>query len=166
MVAFLANISFFASAQMKIAHTNVDLIVSQMPELRAADNEMNTFGRKLEEQIRAKEADMQKKREELEARVASMTEEQMIAAQQDWQNTMRSFQEFQSSAEEQFNKKRADLLQPIYEKVQKVIEEVAKENGYDYVINDANGQVILFGPKEHDITNKVFAKLGIDPANN
>jgi outer membrane protein len=52
---------------------------------------------------------------------------------------------------------------PLYEKARTTIKEVAQENGYDFVLSEGNGQIILFAPEENNITNLVFAKLGITP---
>lgn len=163
MVALMASASLFVNAQSKIAYTNIDLIVSQLPEAKAAENELATFGRKLQEQIQAKQADIQRKGEELNARVANMSEEELLGAQQEWETLQRSLRQLEEDASEQYSKKQQDLLIPLYEKARKTIEEVAVENGYDFVLSEGNGQIILFAPKEHDITNLIFAKLGITP---
>jgi outer membrane protein len=162
-VAFLMVSTYLVQAQNKIAYTNIDFIVSQLPETKTAENELNTFSRKLQEQLQAKQADIEKKGQELNERVATMTEEEMIAAQQEWETLQNSFRQLETDASEQYNRKQQDLLVPLYEKAKKTIEEVAVENGYDFVLSEGNGQIILFAPKENDITNLVFAKLGITP---
>jgi outer membrane protein len=57
------------------------------------------------------------------------------------------------------------LLQPAYDKIQKAIDDVAKENGYTHVFSSDQGGVfiLLYAREEDNITNIVLKKLGIEP---
>jgi outer membrane protein len=62
-------------------------------------------------------------------------------------------------------KKQSDLVNPVFIKVGKAIEEVALENGYAYIINPqmvGGGDVLLFTDEKYNISNLVLKKLGID----
>jgi outer membrane protein len=62
-------------------------------------------------------------------------------------------------------KKQSDLVNPIFIKVGKAIEEVALENGYSYIINPqmiGGGDVLLFTDERYNVSNLVLKKLGID----
>ena len=58
------------------------------------------------------------------------------------------------------NSKRETLLKPILDKVNNVINEVAKSNGYSMILDSSTG-VILYAEESADITAQVKAKLGI-----
>jgi outer membrane protein len=61
-------------------------------------------------------------------------------------------------------KKREELLSPVVAKMQKAIDEVAKEEAYTYVFNsNATGgvSVLLHAPQQDNITEKVLKKLGV-----
>jgi len=54
------------------------------------------------------------------------------------------------------------LLKPLYEKIAKIVEEVAKELKYNFVFDKQSGVLegsLLYGDKEFDITFKVLDKL-------
>ena len=60
--------------------------------------------------------------------------------------------------------KREELLLPVLEKLQNKIDEVAKSNGFTYILNQTTStgvSTILFGPEENDITEKLMTALGI-----
>ena len=62
------------------------------------------------------------------------------------------------------SKKQSDLYNPVYSKVQVAIEEVRKEKGYAMILNAqiaGTGGVVLAGRDEDNITEAVFAKLGV-----
>jgi outer membrane protein len=68
---------------------------------------------------------------------------------------------FQSNAEESFDAKRAELLQPLLEKIQNAINAVGKEKGYTYIFDTATGATVYIGTDAVDVTKDVKAKLGV-----
>ena len=57
-------------------------------------------------------------------------------------------------------------MQPVYTKVGKAIEDVAKEQGFAFIINPqttAGDDILLFSDEKFDISNSVLKKLGVTP---
>ncbi|HCN37242.1 MAG TPA: molecular chaperone Skp, partial [Bacteroidetes bacterium] len=54
--------------------------------------------------------------------------------------------------------RRQELSKPLYEKINKAIEDLAKEMKYSYIFDKAAGNP-LYGDKEFDVTFKVMDKL-------
>jgi len=163
LVAVVFSLSFVAQAQVKIGYTNIDLIVSQLPETKAAENEYNSFETKLAQQYGAKQQEFQAKQQNAQETAATLTETQLIALQTELEELYNGLQQFEREAQQSMTRKRNELLQPAYDKAQKAIEEVAKEKGYTFVFSDGNGAILLVAPEQDNITNLVFAKLGITP---
>ena len=58
-------------------------------------------------------------------------------------------------------------MEPVYKKVGKNIEEVAKENGYTFIINPqtvGGGDILLYSDENYNISNLVLKKMGVTPA--
>jgi len=58
-------------------------------------------------------------------------------------------------------------MDPIYKKIGKAIEEVAKENGFTFIINPQlsnGGDILLFSDEKFNISDLVLKKLGVTPA--
>jgi outer membrane protein len=159
--AFLMIIGTAAQAQLKIGYTNIDFIVGSMPETRQMESEYKSYESKLEEQFQSRVAEFTRKRDEFEKNAATMIEEVRLDRQAELQDMYNRIQQFETDVQQSLQKKRFDLLQPAYDKAQKAIEDVAKENGYTFILSDGQGAVLLFAPEEHNITNLVFKKLGV-----
>ena len=69
--------------------------------------------------------------------------------------------EFQQTAEADLQKKEQTLLQPIIDKAKTAINDVAKENGYTYVLDSSVG-VVLYSVDSDDLLAKVKKKLGME----
>ena len=58
-------------------------------------------------------------------------------------------------------------MEPALDKLQKAIDDVAKENGYTYVFNSDAGfgttPVLLHGPEDGNISDLVLKKMGVTP---
>src|SRR5205085_3595999 len=73
---------------------------------------------------------------------------------------------FQEDAQRSYETKRQQLMDPVFEKVGKAIEDVAKENGYSFIFNPqlmSGGDILLFTDQKFDISELVLKKLGVAP---
>ncbi len=154
------------SASLKIGYTNVDYILSKLPEAKQIESELKTH----EEQLGAQ---LQSKMKEFEDKYTTFMETQETMEpvirndkQTELQTLQTNIQKFQQEAEKSLQQKQVELLKPAYEKIQKSIDEVAKENGYTHIFsNDAGGvPILLYATEQDDISNLVLAKLGVSTA--
>ena len=71
-------------------------------------------------------------------------------------------QAFQASAQESLQKKEQELTQPIIDKARQAVKDVAKENGFTYILNTAEALgVVLFYDNGDDIMPLVKKKLNL-----
>jgi outer membrane protein len=168
LVALFCGLIFTANAQttQKIGYAESDYILSQLPEFKKIESELKTHGAQLENQMKAKYDDYQAKAKALQGMPATTPEAIVADKQRELQALQENIQKFQQDAQSSFQKKQADLMDPIYKKIGKAIEEVAKENGFSFIINPqvANGgDILLFSDDKFNISDLVLKKLGITP---
>lgn len=146
-----------AQAQTKIAHINTDLLLSLMPETKALNADLEKLSKTYETELKAENDKLSAKLKKYEAEVNSQTDEvnqqRGAEVQQDQQNLYQASQ----VAREEIAKKRDEQLKPILDKAKKAIEDIAKEQGYVYVM-DASSLIVANGT---DLLPAVKTKLGI-----
>jgi outer membrane protein len=115
VVLFIAATSF-VQAQSKIAHINVTELLSQMPEMKAAQAEL----KKLEETYRA---DIQSSLDELKNKLtqynneaSSMSQEENQKRALELQGFERNIGEAQQAAQQELAQKQSELFEPISKK--------------------------------------------------
>ncbi len=64
--------------------------------------------------------------------------------------------EFDKGKRTELAKKRDDKVREILQEIQKVVEEFAKKEGFDYVLND---RVLIYGNGENNMTEKILKSL-------
>ena len=62
--------------------------------------------------------------------------------------------------QQQMAAKRKDLYQPLLDKVNKAIADVAKEQAFTYVVDVTSGS-LLYADEKNDLQNAVRQKLGL-----
>ena len=149
----------FVNAQNKIAHINVQQLLSEMPEMKKAEAEL----KKLQETYRA---DIESSMTELKNKVTlyqneagSKSEEENQKRAVELQGFERNIQEAQQAAQQELQKKQGELLGPISEKAKTAIEKVAADQGVDYVVDSTEGGGIIVA-KGKDLLPEVKKQLG------
>jgi outer membrane protein len=152
---------------MKIGYTNVDYVLSMMPESKQIESDLRTYSTQLETQLQAKIKDYEGKMKAYEAGASAMTDVIRADKEKQIMNLRGEIEEFQKNADASIQKKQQTLLEPALDKLQKAIDKVAKENGYTYVFNSDAGYgttpILLHGPDEHNISDLVLKSMGVTP---
>jgi outer membrane protein len=144
----------------KIGHVDYGAILSALPDVKNVNTEVQTakdqytkMGQNLEQKMQAKYAEAQRL-----AETGKLTPELEQKYTAEIQKMQEDLEKFAAKAEEDLAKKRDDLLQPVLDRIEQAVKDVAKEKGFAYILDSST---LLFMDGGTDITNDVKAKLGI-----
>jgi len=147
-------------AQSKIGHINSNELLESMPERTKAATNVEAFAKQLETQLKNMSAEYETKLREYQSQQALMTEPVRQTKVQEITDLESRIQQFQQTAQESLQKKESEILKPLIEKARNAINAVAKEKGYDYILDTGLG-VVLFSDTGDDILPLVKKKLGL-----
>lgn len=163
----VASITSFAQTQAsaKIGYADVDYIFSQMPEAKQIETELKSTQTQLKNQIDAKAQEFQKKLADYEANAGTMLEAVRVNTERELQQLQQNLQNLQQDAQTTIQTKHSQLMEPVTKKVGKAIEDVAKENGFDFILSAQIGglDVVLYADEKADVSDLVLKKLGVTP---
>jgi len=160
-------LSGFAQAQpvtQKIGYADWDFIFSQLPEFKQIDSELKAHRAQLESQMEAKQKDFQTKYDAFTKLPATTPDAIRADKQRELEGLQESIQKFQQDAQTSFQNKQTSLMEPVFSKVGKAIEETAKENAFSFIINPQllqGGDILLYSDEKYDISTLVLKKLGV-----
>ncbi|MBL0741788.1 OmpH family outer membrane protein [Chryseolinea lacunae] len=165
VVLGLASFVSQAQAPVKVGYADVDYIFSQLPEAKQIDQELKSLQTQLKNQMDTKTQEFQKKVADYQANINTMIDAVRANTERELQQLQQNLEKFQQDAQTTIQTKQTQLMDPVYKKVGKGIEDVAKENGYSFVLNQQIGglDVILYGDEKMDISDLVLKKLGVTP---
>lgn len=154
-----------ANAQVKIGYTNIDYILTNLPDSKEIQEKLTTEKAQYDKLLQEKVAEFQKSYENYQKNAATMTPVIRQDKEKSLQTAQTGIQEFQQNSEVAIQNKQRELLAPVMDKIQVAIDEVAKANGYTHVLNSDAGYgttpVILVAPDSDNITNLVFKHMGV-----
>ncbi|HQY18560.1 MAG: OmpH family outer membrane protein [Chitinophagaceae bacterium] len=152
--------TYSASAQSKIGYINSDELMGDMPEAAKADAELKQFqtdlgkqGQDLMNDLNTKDSLFVKDSTSFSPSIKEIKRNELIKLYQ-------RVQGWQNEAQELYQAEAQKKIVPIRNKALDAIKAVAKENGYGYVFDNAQGS-LLIAPPGDDLLPLVKKKLGI-----
>jgi outer membrane protein len=164
----IATLSATVQAQapvQKIGYANVEYIFSQMPESKQVESELQATNTQLENTLKQKYAEYEQKLKAYQSMPATTPDAIKRDKESELANLEQSIQKFQQDAQSTLQQKQGQLMEPIYSKVGKAIEDVARENGFAFIFNQQVGQIdlLLYNDEQFDVSDLVLKKMGITP---
>ena len=152
------------SAQ-KFARINLQEIIVAMPEFAEAQKNLESFGKDLQEQMEQIQVEFNNKLADFQKNQATMAASIKQMKQQELEQLQQRFGEFQQIAQQDFQKKEAELIEPVQKKAQDAVNKIAKANGYIAVFNTSVPSLAYFDEAQlSDIAPLVKKELGIAEA--
>ncbi len=162
-VIVLAGMGFSVQAQnLKFGHINSQELLKAMPENDSAQAQLQRYAKQLQDQMDELQVEYNRKLQDYQAQQGQLTDLIRKTKEQELMNLQKNIQDFQAAAQQEMQKKQQELLQPIIDKANNAIKEVARENGFIYIFDVAGGLVLYYSEQSVDILPMVKKKLGIE----
>ncbi len=147
--------------ELKFGHINIQKLVTELPEKKAADAQLNAEATKLQDQLKVMSEDLDKKYSTYLSQRDSLPDLIRATKEKEIQDLDTRIKQYNQMAQQTLAQKEQQLLQPIMQKVQNAINEVGQEQGLLYIF-DISTQVVLYhSDKSIDCEPLVKAKLGV-----
>ncbi len=146
-------------AQSKVAHIDTQKLISEMPEVIAAQKQLEQLEKTYTSEIENTYKEFQTKAQSYSADAANQTDVTNQARQKELETMQQNINQYRETAAQDLQKKQVEMMRPLYDKARAAIEKVASAQGYDYVLDaSAGGSVIM--AKGKDLMADVKADLG------
>ena len=158
LLLFVATTSF-VNAQSKVAHIDVTQLLSAMPEMKSAEAELKKLQETYNADIQASMTELRNKFTQYQNEAPSKSKEENDKRAVELQGFEKNIGDAQQAAQQEFQKKQAELFAPISEKAKAAIEKVATAQGFDYVIDAQPGGGLIVA-RGKDLLADVKKELG------
>jgi outer membrane protein len=164
--ALIATVSMAQTpAPLKVGYADVEYIFSLMPESKTIEKTLEDLRVQLKKQYDAQLAAFQKKVEEYQKFGPTAPDAVRQNSERELNQMRDNIQKLEQDSQAEMQKRNTTLLTPVQEKVGKMIEEVAKENGFSMILTSqiSGLEVILYVDDKLDVSDLVLKKMGITP---
>jgi outer membrane protein len=167
-IVFLAGLPFCSDAQ-RIAYVNTDYILENLPQYKAAQDQLDELTKKWKSEIqqRVKEIDNLYSKYKAEKVLLPKDEKQQMQekiAQKE--KALRKYKEEKFGEKGKLFQKRKELVRPIQDRVFDAVQKLAKDQSLDIIFDKAGATTMLYTNAMYDRSDKVLRLMGIDPEKN
>lgn len=163
LIFSLFSFSVVFSQTLKIGYVNSAKILQEYPEAQEAQKKLDNMGKAWQNELERMSKELQKKYEDYQKQQGMMTEQKKLAAQQELVELEQKVYQFRNDkfgSDGELAQETEKLLQPIKDKVLKVIQQIAKEEKLTFVFDrNETIMVMLYGDPAYDYTYKVLDRL-------
>ena len=143
-------------AQAKMAHVDVNEIISKMPAMMDAQKQLEKLSGTYDAEYKTMVEEYQNKLKKYDQEASTVTDVINQARQTEVQDLTKRITDYRDNAQKELQKKEADMVKPLMDKIKASISKIGKAKGYQYVLNVAD-LLLTDGP---DLTADVKKDLG------
>jgi outer membrane protein len=160
MVTFLGQNAL--AQNLKFGHINRTELIQAMPEFDSARVKLEKLNTELQNTAELLQVELNNKYETYLKESKNLTDLVKQTKEQELQDAQKRLTDFQTNAQTQMQEMQVKLFTPVTEKADKAIKEVGKENGYIYIFDLSQNQILYFDEaKSTNVTQFVKNKLGL-----
>ena len=159
LLLLVLPMSLFAQ---KFAYFKSESIIPVMPEYAKAQKDIQAQTKQYEEEMKRYQEEFNKKFAAFQQEQKTLPQNILERRQKELGELNEKVMQFQQDAQQQLQKIYADMMTPIYEKMEKAVKTVGKNGGYTLVFDLNRTDFPYFDETQvKDITNDIKTNLGV-----
>lgn len=152
-----------AQQPLKIGYINSNVVLEKYQDAIDVRKQLAELNAQWEREAKDMQKQIQKLQEQLESQSLLLSEERKAEKQQEIQNLYSGYQQF---LQQKWNpqggeavKKEAELLQPVFDKINKAIKQIGDEEGFHYIFDVVNSNILYASDDQPDLTERLLEEL-------
>lgn len=155
-------LSLSAQEKARLGFLSYDSLLHAMPEYAQVQQQMQQLRQKYEAEAAYNESNFKRQFAEFLQGQKDFPQNILLKRQRDLQEAMEKGLAFRNQADSLLTQAEADMLKPLYRRLDAAIQSVGMERGYEYVLNtDRRAYPFMNQAVAEDATPYVAAKLGL-----
>ncbi len=165
LLLLVLSVAVPAMAQQRIAYVDSEFLLDQITEYRTAQSNLDRLAQQWQGELDQLQREVDELVRDFEARELLFTDEErdrkrqeIVAKEQELES--RRIQRF--GPEGELFREQQRQMRPIQERVLEAIDQVARDEDYDFVFDRSGDFLFLYAKTDHDISDLVLDELGIE----
>ena len=142
-MAIFVGATSFVNAQTEMAHIDTQGLMESMPEMKAAQGQLEKLQKTYDTEIKGMAKEFEAKVQQYGSEEGTKTQEENAKRVEEVQGMERNISAYRQQAMEDLRKKELDVYQPILDKARAAIQKVARAQGFQYVLDSTQGQGVI-----------------------
>lgn len=149
-------------AQSKIGWISSQAIMEKLPEAQDAQRQLDNIVADWQNELAKMQNEWQQKYEEYDKKKLILTDQLRAQSEKELQDLDKKIADFRNKKFGQNGElftKQNELMKPVQNKIFKVVQDIAKENDFDYVFDKSADILMLYSNDKYDLTGKVLERI-------
>lgn len=162
----LASAAFTQAQAQKYAYVNTEYILSNIPEFAQAQEQIDKLSIEWQKELEEKFAEIDALYKKFQNDAPLLTQDMKNRRENEIigkEKAAKDLQKKRFGVDGDLYKQRAEMIQPIQDKVYTAIEKKAKQKQFVFVFDRADNSGILYADPKNDISNEVLKDMGYEP---
>lgn len=162
LLVLLSFISMTVVAQSKFGYVSYMEIVKALPEYSIVEAHLDELQAKYEAEIERADREFNQKYADFIEEQSQFPDNIRMKRHKELQELMEKSMQFKDEVNLTMREARAEMLKPLYEKVDEAVMKVCIDGGYDYILDIDNRIYIAINPQNgSDVTEQLKLELDI-----
>jgi len=151
-----------ALAQSKIGHINSEAIFQALPEAQDAQSSLDAMVAQWEAELTKMQSDWKKKLDDYDKKKLILTDDARAEAEKELRGLDQGIVDFRNKKfgpNGELFQKQNEVMKPIQNKLFQVLQEIAQEDGYDYIFDQSGEILLLYANEKNDLTQTVLSRM-------
>lgn len=161
-ILFISFLPLILLGQAKIGFVNTEVILKDLPEAQDAQKKLDNLVKDWQTELKKLEDDWKKKYDDYEKNKLIMSDQTRAEKEKelvDLENKISQYREQKFGQNGELFTKQEEFMKPIHNKIFNVIQQIAKDDNYDYVFDKSGDILLLYANDKYDLTNEVLKKM-------
>ena len=158
----VASCATSASAQLKIGYIDSEVLKERLPEILAVQRTLEQLQQDYEREIMDRQTKLKKIEDDFQRQELLMSEARKAEMRADFEAKVQQLQQFTQEKfgpEGELTRKQIELLEPIFQKINDAIRDMAEEGKYDFIFDSPSAGLVLFAKPEYDLTEQLIERM-------
>ena len=162
LFVLLTAISMTAVAQSKFGYVSYMEIVKALPEYNIVEAHLDELQSKYEAEIERADREINQKYADFIEAQSQFPDNIRMKRHKELQELMEKSMQFKNEVNRTMREARAEMMKPLYEKVDEAVMKVCVDGGYDYILNIDTRMYIAINPQNgSDVTEQLKQELDV-----
>lgn len=155
-------VSASAPAQVKIGHISSEAIMKQLPDAQDAQKQLDALVAQWQADLNKMQQDWKQKFDDYDRKKLIMTDQRRADTERELREADQKISDYRNQKFGQNGElfaKQDEFMKPIQDRIFKAIQDIAQEEGYDYIFDKSGEILLMYSNDKLDLTQKVLDRL-------
>jgi len=157
-----AGFSQTINGQLKIGYVDSDTIMKQLPDAQDAQKKLDAIIKEWQEELSKMEKDWKTKYDDYDKRKLILSEQKRVEIEKELvalEDQVSKYRQDKFGVKGELFQKQEEFMKPIQNRIFTVIQQIAKDQDYDFIFDRSGDIMFLYAKEEFDLTPEVIEKL-------